>query len=750
MPHPSNPTQEAQRAEQLEGDEFVFTREASLVPGSYDESTNEVDVVFSTGARGLRYDWSTDQYYEEELEISDAAVDMSRVEAGVCQALDSHNRWSLASVMGIATRGWIDGGRAMARLRLSGREEIRGLVGDIKAGIIRAISVGYRVTSWQKITPEARTDGGSRILMRGIRWMPFEISFVPVPFDMGASTRSADMASRSADLPALDHFTAAAVQGRSLRQQLGASGEPAARSTDAAPQRPPQSAVITRALGAVASGATHSASAADAPLAARAAAHPIGENMPQQQTQGGANPQPNPAAEQSRAAPPAAQPGTVAPQAGGDDPAAAIAARAADITDLCARHGVANLAGEMIRRGITVEAAGLEILNARAVEDAAAGGHRNTRVETVTDEGQTRLRGLEEAMLHRVDVRAQLTDNGRRFRGMTLLEMGRAHLEACNVRTLGMDKMTLAGHILQHRSAGMMGTSDFSSLLANVANKRLRNSYEENPGTYSRWARRAPNLPDFKPTSVVQLSAMPDLLQTNEAGEITYGSVSDGATSYSLLTYARAVAFTRQAIVNDDLRGFDRIISGFGAAARRLENRTVYAQLTGNPKMSDNVDLFHASHGNLGTGAGSALQFSSLKSGRAAMRVQKGLQNEELNLAPTYLIVPAALEQDAYQLTSNNYVPATKSEVNEFRAGGRTAVEPIVEPILDGNSATAWYFAASNSQVDTVEYCWLDGAEGPVVDSQVGFDVDGIQIRCREDFAAKVIDYRGLYKAAGA
>ena len=28
--------------------------------------------------------------------------------------------------------------------------------------------------------------------------------------------------------------------------------------------------------------------------------------------------------------------------------------------------------------------------------------------------------------------------------------------------------------------------------------------------------------------------------------------------------------------------------------------------------------------------------------------------------------------------------------------------------------------------------------------------IDGLEIKCREDFAAKVIDWRGLYKNAGA
>ena len=424
--------------------------------------------------------------------------------------------------------------------------------------------------------------------------------------------------------------------------------------------------------------------------------------------------------------------------------------RAADITALCQRHALPQLAEAYIRSGKSPEQAGLALLDEMAKRDAGTGGNRNTRVETVADEHATRMAGMEEAVLHRVDAKSKLSDNGKQFRGMSLLELCREFLDSRSVNTRGMSRMELAGAALHFRGAGMNTTSDFSNLFANVATKRLRMGYEENPGTYGRWARKAPNAPDFKAMSVVQLSAMPDLLQVNEHGEFKYGSLKDGGETYGLLTYGRIVSLSRQALVNDDLRAFDRLVAGFGGAAARLENRTVYAQLTANAALvNDSVALFHATHANLGTGAGSALQFSSLTAMRTAMRLQKGLQSEELNLQPAGLIVPAALEQTAYQLTSSQYTPALQSSVNEFRSGGRTALDPIVEPILDANSATAWYAFANNSQVDTVEYCYLDGAEGPVIESEMGFEVDGMSLKARLDFAAKVIDFRGLYKSAG-
>ena len=668
----------------------VQSRELQLVPDSFNEADNTVEVVWTTGARVRRYDPWADTPYEEELAVTPDAVDMSRFDAGAVNVLNGHRSWGgVESIMGVVTRAWLEGGIGRATLRLSQRADLAPLVADIKAGIIRNVSVGYSVQRYAITRAVDRTDGGTVPLYTAARWQPAEISFVSVPADAMAGTRGADAAHHRSQGGMPCEFIRAAAQTSPLE------------STMSKPDDTPKG----------------------------------GTASPETETQ---------------------RHDVAAERAAADKTAVE---RSASILDLCTRSRVPELAADLIRSGKSLEQAGLAIAEKLAARDQAAGGHRNgSSIQTVSDETETRMRGMEEAVMHRVDAGAKLTDNGRRFRGMSLLELGREHLEANNVSTRGMDRMALATRMLHHRSGdGMHTVSDFSSLMANVASKRLRQAYEENTGSYRAWARRAPNAPDFKSMSVVQLGAAPELLQTNEAGEFKYGTLRDGAESYSLITFGRIVSLSRQSIVNDDLRAFDRLSLGFGASAARLENRLVYAQLTSNPTMSDTGALFNATaittaggHANLATGAGSALQFSSLTSMRGAMRVQKGLQGEELSLVPSYLIVPAALEQTAYQLTSSQYVPAQQSNVNEFRAGGRTALEPIVEPILDADSATRWYGVARNSQVDTVEYCYLDGAEGVVIESETGFEVDGVSFKARLDFATKVIDWRGLYRANGA
>jgi len=671
-----------------------LSRGAELVPSTFNEVDNTIDVVWTTGAMGRRYDWYNDTQYDEELVVTPEAVDMTRFDKGVVQVIDNHDiHGGLKSIIGIAIRGSIQNGEGSATLRLSTRPELAGIVADIKAGIIRSISFTYRVAKYEITRAIDRTDGVNVPLYRAVLWEPYEISFVTVPFDAGASSRSAPQNGHPCEFitraPALS-APSNQEDNMTIATQPGAQTPAPVDPTRAAPAPAP----------------------APAPVSAPAPAAP---------------------AVTDDAASRAAQEAVT---------------RSADIIELCARHGVTNLAPGLIRGGSTVDQARAAVLDEMARNSTASGGHQNTRIVLVGDVEQTRMAGMEEAIMHRVWAGTKITENGKQYRGMSLLELGRDFLEERGVSTRGMDRMQLATNMLNFRS-GMHGTSDFAALFGNVANKRMRDAYAENAGTYTQWARRAPNAPDFKNISIVQLSGAPELLQTNEHGEFKYGTMKDAGVSYSLVTYGRMVSLTRQAIINDDLRAFERLVSSFGASSSRLENRLVYSQLTSNPTMGDGEQLFDTDHKNIATGVGSALSLAALKAGRTAMRLQKGLQNEELNLAPNFLIVPASLEQDAYALTSANYVPAKQSDINEFRSGGRTAVEPIVEPILDAMSDSAWYLASNNSQVDTVEYCYLDGAEGPVIESQTGFETDGVTWKCRLDFAAKVVDHRGLYQGVG-
>jgi hypothetical protein len=267
----------------------------------------------------------------------------------------------------------------------------------------------------------------------------------------------------------------------------------------------------------------------------------------------------------------------------------------------------------------------------------------------------------------------------------------------------------------------------------------MRAGYAAAPAAIKAIARQS-TARNFKAKASVQLSAGPKLELVNEHGEFKRGSLSEGSESYRVATFGKVFAITRQALVNDDLGAFDAIGRILGAASAEFEAEFLVKLLESNPAMSDNNSVFHATHGNLLTAA--ALSVDSLSAARLALRMQKGLADEPIAVAPKFLVVPAALETKAEQVLAT-LAAATVDEVNPFSQ----RLSLIVEPRL--TDPKAWFVAADPAAVPSIEYSYLEGASGPQIDTRHGFDVDGLETRVRLDFGAGFLDHRGIVKNPG-
>lgn len=409
--------------------------------------------------------------------------------------------------------------------------------------------------------------------------------------------------------------------------------------------------------------------------------------------------------------------------------------RVSELRALASTHRVeeADL-NRMIDTGTTVADARNEVLNLLATrsQNAVPGGH-----VVVGHHGEALRAGLVGALMNRVNPSQHpLTDGSREFRSMSLMNMAAEVIHAGGGSTRGMTPMEIA-------AKAMHSTSDFPAILADVANKTLRAGYEAAPRTFTAFCRQA-SASDFKFVNRAQLGEAPELEKVNESGEFNYGSMGEDNQRYKLETYGKIIALTRQTIINDDLDAFSRVPGAFGASAAELESNVVWGLITGNVKMADNKALFHNDHGNLGTAA--ALSVESLSEARKKMRRQTGISAKRpLNLMAEYLVVPAALETKAQQIVAE-ILSAKSADVNPF--AGKLQV--VVEPRLDDSSETAWYLSAAPARIDTIEYAYLTGEEGVYIETENGFDVDGVKIKARLDFGAGVIDHRGLFKNAGA
>jgi hypothetical protein len=413
--------------------------------------------------------------------------------------------------------------------------------------------------------------------------------------------------------------------------------------------------------------------------------------------------------------------------------------RASDIRVAVRSAGLdMSYADELIDGDVTVDAARAQVLEKLAARTESAPISSRADIFTTVDETETRRSLMTEAVLYRANPSAKLSDGARQYAGLSMIDIAKECLDARGVKYRGMDRLQIVSRAFE-------GNSDLPNVLANVANKSLRQAYESSPRTFTPWARQT-TAPDFKLMSKVSLSDAPALEKVTENGEFKRGAVTDGKETYQLATYGKIIGLTRQAIINDDLSAFTRIPAMFATAAANLESDTVYGILTANAALADGVALFHAATHLNYTSSGTVISIDSLGVAKKLMRLQKTPKNVVMNLTPKFLIVPAQIENVGWQYTTPEYNAATAATVNPFRG----QLQLIVEPRLDASSGTAWYMAADSNMVDTIEYCYLEGQNGVYIETRQGFDVDGMEIKARLDFAAKAIDYRGLYKNVGA
>lgn len=323
------------------------------------------------------------------------------------------------------------------------------------------------------------------------------------------------------------------------------------------------------------------------------------------------------------------------------------------------------------------------------------------------------------------------------LRGHSLVELARESLQREGLQANFGDNMELARQAIN-------STSTFPAIMSNLANKSVMTGFNEAETTFQIWAGKGSNR-DFKEAARVALSEAGNLELVPEGGQFPHDSLGEASARTKVATYGKLFSLTRQAIINDDLGLFSKIATKYGSAAKRLVNKMVYAQLTGNVKMQDNIALFDTKHGNV-AGTGEALSVKAIAKAITAMRRQKGITGDAtLNITPKYLVVPPELEMTAYQIVNSTAAVdgVNSGVINPYK--GRFVVVADAE-LTDPD---AWYLVADASQHDTIEVTYLNGVEIPRLETRQGFDVDGIEYKVAFDVGVDAIDFRGVFKNAG-
>lgn len=145
-------------------------REFSLRADAIDEDSLTVELAFVSEAAVERW------FGMEVLECSRTACDMARLNDGA-PLLIGHNP---DCHQGVVEKAWIaDDKVGRAKVRFANDEEGLKYFRRVKAGILRKVSVGYRIN--ELVLQEQST--GELDTYRATRWEPYEISLVSIPAD---------------------------------------------------------------------------------------------------------------------------------------------------------------------------------------------------------------------------------------------------------------------------------------------------------------------------------------------------------------------------------------------------------------------------------------------------------------------------------------------------------------------------------------------------------------------------------------
>lgn len=651
---------------------------ADLLPESFDEENRTIEVIFSVGAKGKRWDWGIGEYFEE-LSMKKSDVRLDRLNAGA-PFLKNHSSRDLSDNLGVVEKAWIKNKEGRALIKLSRRDEIDGIIQDIKDKVLKNISVGYRVHKLEDVSKK----GDETPTYRATDWEPYEISLVNIPFDTSAQIRSESE----------NKFDVLVVKNKETEMT---------KEKDENETRNENQDELNNSLDK-------------------------NKNPDENQIDGERateiEPTPQPANEKNN-------PGD------GMSQRELEKTRQIEIRKAVKAAGLdESFAEEMIEQDVELDQARAQILNKLGEKNSQA-PTRNHNIEVKDmDNRQKRSEAFTRAIMHRGNPMAhKLQDGDNEFMGHSLVDTARMYLEKEGVKTVGMTAQDIAKRSLH-------STSDFPQILADVANKELRAAYDLAPQTFMPFTRER-SAKDFKEIKKLQLSDGTALSKVNEHGEYKRSTLQESKEGYYVEKYGKVLGVTWELIINDDLDAFTDIPAKLGRKARAKESELIWAIIGNNQLMADGKGIFHADHGNL-AGAGAAISVTTLGNGRSAMRLQKDLDGEILNLAPRYLVVPSSLETVADQFVAS-ITAAEGGKVNPFA----NRLQVISEGRLDAYSATKWYLMSDKADVDMIELARLDG-RGPEIFTRESFNVDGMETKIRYVFGVKAIDHRGFYQNPGA
>jgi hypothetical protein len=293
-------------------------------------------------------------------------------------------------------------------------------------------------------------------------------------------------------------------------------------------------------------------------------------------------------------------------------------------------------------------------------------------------------------------------------------------------------------------------TTDFSTLLGNVVNKRLIRDYRDLAYPLDR-IMVVKSLRDFKQQEAILLGYFGNLPSVAQNAVYTNpAALTNTQETYTAGKYGYIVALTIEDIANDDLGGFVRIVSRLGRSAKRtLAAFVLVTNVMSNPTMNaDSLAVFHASHNNLITDMLSTVGLQNalnllLNQTEPGSSQKLAVTTDDLTL----WVNPGDL-LGAQTITDFNNSPGGEQQ-GMAQTIRRLGITPVAANVFTG--AHSWLLTASPKDVDMVEIGFFNGQQEPEFFTQAdptqgdSFGQDVVmKHKIRHIYGGVPVDYRGM------
>lgn len=723
---------------------------------SADEATRSVEAVIATDQPVTVYDYRTGEIVDEILRMDGASIP-DRVPMLAC-----HSRYSLDDIYGSARSITVGKHEATGRLYFAeGDPGAERAWQKVRGGHIRDVSAGYRSIKYTDIRPgQSAVVGGKTYTAKGrtlrvtTQWELREVSLVPIGADSRSKIRGNHFHVHGDDNmpPKLRAYLesvglrAEATDAEAQTFLAGLTGDQRARA-DAI------TAETTR---------TDPAPPADPPAPA---------------------PTPTPPALPPPADPPE-PPATVEEAA-----RRAVAAerdRVREIIRLAGTDVSPELRQRAIDEGWDMARASQEFLG-----DVRRRGPAGPAVHSRSHDRDCNARSLAAGFLigsgldptaysmhngrSNPGARDRLTeqdaDRGEEFRSMSTYDLVRE----CLLIDTGRHIRTMDQAIDALRAAPSGAT--LSHVLTTNVYARLLDGWNSIGDTTVGWCDEE-DVANFLEQEDISLAADARLERLPRGDTAKHATASDSRETYKIARYAKQFVVDEQDIIDDRLGAIMRMPAEMGEAARQLRPDMVYSLMLENPTMvGDGGQVFNATavttaggHANLGT---AALKTEALKAAISAMvkqRLNRTSKNpgKQLNIRPRFLIVPAALEWTARELTASEFLVKLFANSNDpfysqLNLIAREGLTPVIDDrigevgVLDprnGKSVvgtdTNWFLTAGGSRGLRVAYRRGTNRQPSLRSFALDRGQWGLGWDINMDIGVAFTEWRTWYKSTGA